>query len=61
VTAQEGGNVLRAMNEVLPGTSAKDRSVAQKAPLSMRVSSESVLNEIDERDLQREKLSEQRI
>jgi hypothetical protein len=49
------------MNEVLLGTTTKDRLVSQKAPASMRVNSESVSNEIDESDVQYEKHDEQRI
>jgi hypothetical protein len=61
VTAQEGGNTSPAMNEVLTGTTTKDRFVLQQAPASMRVNSESVSNEIDESDLQNKKHFEQRI
>jgi hypothetical protein len=49
------------MNEVLPGTSTKYRSVPAKAPVSIRVNSDSVSNEIDESNLQNEKHDEQRI
>jgi hypothetical protein len=49
------------MNEILSGTTTKDRFVAQHAPSSMRVNSEFVSNEIDESDLQSEKQNEQRI
>jgi hypothetical protein len=58
---QERGNASPAMNETLPGTTAKDRSVAPQARASMRANSESVSNEIDESDLQYEKHDEQRI
>jgi hypothetical protein len=49
------------MNETLPGTTTKDRSVALQARASMRANSESVSNEIDESELEYEKHSEQRI
>jgi hypothetical protein len=60
VTVQEGGNASPAMNDVLPGTTTKDRRVALQAPASMRINSDSVSNEIDESDLQSEKHDEQR-
>jgi hypothetical protein len=47
------------MNKALPGITTKDRSVAQQAPASMLVNSESVSNEIDENDSQFEKCDEQ--
>jgi hypothetical protein len=49
------------MNDVLSGTTTKDRFVHWQALASMRVNSESVSNEIDESDLQYEKHDEQRI
>jgi hypothetical protein len=61
VTSQEGGNASPAMNDVFPGTTTKERLVPKQAPVSMRVNSESVSNEIDESDLQFEKHCEQRI
>jgi hypothetical protein len=57
--AQEGGNASRAMNEILPGRTTKDRFVFPQAPVSMRVNSEFVSNEIDESDMQYEKHPEQ--
>jgi hypothetical protein len=47
------------MNETLTGTTTRERHVAAKAPASMRVNSESVSNDIDERKLQSEKHEEQ--
>jgi hypothetical protein len=44
------------MNETI----TKDRRVVAKAPVLMRVNSESVSNEIDESELQFEKQNEQR-
>jgi hypothetical protein len=61
MTAQEEGNASPAMNEVLRGTTTKDRFVSRQARASMRINSESVSNEIDESELQHEKHSEQRI
>jgi hypothetical protein len=55
VTVQWGGNASPAMNEILPGTTTKDSFVSQQAPVSIRVNSESVSNEIDESGLQYEK------
>jgi hypothetical protein len=49
------------MNDVLPGITTKERSIASQAPVSMHVNSESVSNEIDESDLKDEKHDEQRI
>jgi hypothetical protein len=49
------------MHEVLLGTTTSDIFVATRASASMRVSSDSVSNEIDERDSQYEKHAEQRI
>jgi hypothetical protein len=48
------------MNEVLPGTTTKDRFVFQQTLASMSVNSESVSNEIDESDWQYEKHDEER-
>jgi hypothetical protein len=61
VTAQDGGKASPATNQILPGTTTKDRFVCPQAPASMHVNSESVSNEIDESDLQYEKHFEQRI
>jgi hypothetical protein len=61
VTAQEAGNASPAMNEVLPGITAEDSFVSQKARAWMSVNSASVSNEIDESDVQSEKHDEQRI
>jgi hypothetical protein len=61
VTVQERGNASPAMKKVLPGTTTKDRLVREQARVSICVNSESVLNEIDESDLQSEKHDEQRI
>jgi hypothetical protein len=49
------------MNQVFPGTTAKDRPVAAKASASMRVNLEFVSNEIDDSEWQYEKHDEQRI
>jgi hypothetical protein len=43
------------MNEVLAGTTTKDRFVFQQPLASMHVNSESISNEIDEDDLQSKK------
>jgi hypothetical protein len=61
VTLQKGRNALLAMNEVLPGTTTRDRFVFKQTLASMRANSESVSNEIDESDVQYEKHDEQRI
>jgi hypothetical protein len=61
VTTQSLGKLSPAMNDALPGTTTKNRYVAAKAPVSIRVNSESVSNEIDESDSQYEKQSEQMI
>jgi hypothetical protein len=55
------GKASPAMNEVLPGRATKCICVSAKAPAPIRVSCESVSNEIDEGDLQPEKHDEQRI
>jgi hypothetical protein len=47
VTEQEGGNASPAMNEVVPGTTIKDRGVPSQPSDSMQVNSKSVSNEID--------------
>jgi hypothetical protein len=49
------------MNETFSRTTTQYRLVLANAPFSMRASSESVSNEIDESDLQSEKHDEQRI
>jgi hypothetical protein len=49
------------MNEILAGTTTKDKFVPKQAQVSMRVNSESGSNEIDESDLQLAKQNEQRI
>jgi hypothetical protein len=49
------------MNETLAGTTTKERFVFRQALASMRFNSESVSNEIDERNLHFEKHPEQRI
>jgi hypothetical protein len=49
------------MNERFDGTTTQWRRVPVNAPSSMRASSESVSNEIDESDWQFEKHDEQRI
>jgi hypothetical protein len=49
------------MNEVLPGTTNKERFVPQQALASIRVNSEFASNEIDESEFQYEKQCEERI
>jgi hypothetical protein len=49
------------MNEVLAGTTTKQRRVSAKAIASICVNSESTSNEIDESDMQHEKHNEQMI
>jgi hypothetical protein len=61
VTAQWCGKAAPAMNEVLPGTTTKERRVPAKVPASRSTNSESVSNEIDESDLQYAKHDEERI
>jgi hypothetical protein len=62
MTAQELRNASPATNDLLPGITNKDRFVSQQAPVSMRVNSESVSNEIDGSNSQYEKQhSEHRI
>jgi hypothetical protein len=61
VAAQERGNASLAMNDVLQGTTTKDRFVCRYAPASIRINSESLLNETDESDAQYERHDEQRI
>jgi hypothetical protein len=61
VTATWRGKASPAMNEILPGITAKYIFVPAKAPASMRADSESASNEIDESELQYEKHDEQRI
>jgi hypothetical protein len=55
------GNASPAMNEVLSGTKTVNKDVELKAPASIPANSESLLNEIDDSDLQCEKHDEQRI
>jgi hypothetical protein len=57
VTAQETGNASPAMNEILTGTTTKERFVVRQAAASIRINSESLSNEIDDSRLH----SEQRI
>jgi hypothetical protein len=46
------GNASSAMNEVLSGIRTDDKDVSLKASASIRVNSDSALNEIDESELQ---------
>jgi hypothetical protein len=55
------GNASPATNDVFPGTTTDDKDVELKARASTHANSESLSNEIDERDLQYEQHSEQRI
>jgi hypothetical protein len=52
---------LLLTSQLLIATQKQDRYVLQKTRASMRVNSESVLNEIDESDLQCENQNEERI
>jgi hypothetical protein len=61
VTVQSAGNASTAMNETLTGTTTKERCVPAKAPVSIRINSESVSNEIDESDVQHKKHNGKRI
>jgi hypothetical protein len=61
VTAQKRENASPAMNEIFPGTTTKDRSVASQARASMRANCEFVSNESDESALQYPKHNKQRI
>jgi hypothetical protein len=56
-----GGKALPAINSAFPGAKTDDKNVILKASASMRTNLDSVSNEIDERELQFEKHSEQRI
>jgi hypothetical protein len=61
VTVQWGGKASAAMNNVLIGTATAPICVPVKAPVSIRVNSESGSNEIDESDWQHERHDKQRI
>jgi hypothetical protein len=51
VIVQKGGNASHAMNDILPGTTTKERFVSQQAASLISVNSDSISNEINESDL----------